>query len=119
MAALPFQIQRASDTAKSAATRVAGVDPVVMPDDETTFEELEARIQKTIDLLRTVPEDSMDGKEEQEVVQKMKGGERRFTARSYVLDVLLPNFYFHVTTAYAILRHNGVPLEKLDFLGRP
>lgn len=118
MAALPFQIQRVSDAAKSPATRVAGVDPVVMPDDETTFEELQARIQKTIDFLKTVPEDSMDGKEEQEIVLKLNAGELRATAKSYLLDFVLPNFYFHMTTAYSILRHNGVPVGKLDFLGK-
>lgn len=117
MAALPFQIQRASDTAKGSASRVAGVEPVAMPDDETTFEELQARIQKTIDFLKTVPEDSMDGKEEKEIVLKMKAVEGKFTATRYLLDFALPNFYFHITTAYNILRNNGVPVGKMDFIG--
>ena len=116
MASLPFQIQRASDASKGAAVRVAGVEPVAMPDDETTFEELQARIQKTIDFLKTVPEDSMDGKEEKEVVIKRGESEWRFTAKTYLLEFALPNFYFHITTAYNILRHNGVPLGKLDYL---
>lgn len=86
-------------------------------DNETTFEELQARIQKTIDVLKTVQKDDMDGKEDEEIVIEMKGGELRSTAKSYLLDFMLPNFYFHVTTAYNILRHNGVPLGKMDYLG--
>ena len=117
MAALPFQIQSASDHAKNSVARVAGVDLVSMPDNETTFEELQARIKKTIDFLKTLPEDSMDGKEEKEIVMKFKRGELVFTAKSYILDFVLPNFYFHLTTAYDILRHKGVPLEKWDYLG--
>ncbi len=117
MASLPFQIQRASDHAKKAAARVSGVELVEMPDDETTFEELQARIQKTIDVLKTVPEGSINGKEEKEIVIKLKGAEWRSTAQVYLLDFALPNFYFHMTTAYNILRHNGVPLGKLDYMG--
>ncbi|CAD6568878.1 MAG: hypothetical protein ASARMPRED_002085 [Alectoria sarmentosa] len=117
MAPLPFQIGRASDHAKNAAARVAGVELLVMPDDEVTFEELQARIQKTIDFLKTVPQDSMDGKEGVEIVLKVKAGELKWTAKSYLLDFALPNFYFHVTTAYDILRHNGVPVGKVDFIG--
>lgn len=89
-----------------------------MPDDETTFEELQTRIQKTIDFLKTVPEDGMDGKEEEEIVLNVKVATLEFTtAKSYVLDFVLPNFYFHLTTAYDILRHNGVPVGKLDYIG--
>ena len=117
MASLPFQIQRVSDACKFAVVHVAGVESVAMPDDETTFEELQARIQKTIDFLKTVPEDSMDGKEEKEVVLKTKLSEWRFTAKTFLLGFALPNFYFHITTAYNILRHHGVPLGKLDYLG--
>lgn len=119
MASLPFQIQRVSDAAKGAAARVAGVEVVAMPDNETTFEELQARIQKTIDLLKTVSEDSMDGKEDKEIVVKLGNGKLMFTgaAKDYILKFVLPNFYFHITTAYNILRHNGVPIGKWDFLG--
>lgn len=88
-----------------------------MPDDETTFEELQARIQKTIDFLKTVPKDRMDADEEKEIVIKTKVGELKFTAKKYLLDFVLPNFYFHITTAYGILRHNGVPVGKSDFIG--
>lgn len=88
-----------------------------MADDETTFEQLQARIQKTIEYLKTVPEDSMDGKEDAEIVLKPPGQEWKFTGQSYLLDFALPNFYFHVTTAYDLLRHKGVPLGKFDFIG--
>lgn len=88
-----------------------------MPDDETTFEALQARIRKTIDFLKTVPKDSVDGQEDKEIVLKMPAGESRSRAQAYVSDFVLPNFYFHVTTAYNILRHNGVPVGKWDFLG--
>ena len=119
MAALPFQIQRVSDTCKGAVVRVAGVEGVAMADNETTFEELHARIQKTIDFLKTVPENSMDGKEEKEVVIKTKDAEYKWTATNFLLQFAMPNFYFHITTAYNILRHKGVPIGKKDFLGPP
>ena len=88
-----------------------------MSDDETTFEQLQARIQKTIDYLNTVSEDSINGKEDQEILLKTGVGEYRFTALSYLLAFSLPNFYFHVTTAYDLLRHKGVPIGKWDYLG--
>ena len=112
---LPAQIQRVSDTAKGVAVRLGGIDPVAMEDNETTFEELQARIAKTIEVLKGVGEDSMNGKEEAEIVL-MKGFE--FTGRDYLLHFALPNFYFHVTAAYAILRNAGVPVGKMDYLGR-
>ena len=117
MGALPYQIQRVSDSAKNAAARIAGTDPVSMPDDETTFEQLQARIQKTIEVLKAVPEDSINGQEEREIVVKAQGGEYKFTARSYLVNFALPNFYFHVTTAYGLLRLKGVPVGKLDYVG--
>ena len=88
-----------------------------MPDDETTFEQLQERIRKTIDYLKTVSEDSINGKEDEEIVLKTGVGEYRFTAQSYLLAFALPNFYFHVTTAYDLLRHKGVPIGKWDYLG--
>ena len=118
MAALPYQIQRASDAAKGAAARISGGEGVSMPDDETTFEQLQTRIQKTIDYLKTVSEDSINGKEDAEVVVQSQRGEYKFTGESYLLTFAIPNFYFHVTTAYALLRHKGVPLGKLDYLGK-
>ena len=117
MAALPFHIQRVSDISKNAAARISGTEGVPMSDDETTFEQLQARIQKTIDYLNTVSEDSINGKEDQEILLKTGVGEYRFTALSYLLAFSLPNFYFHVTTAYDLLRHKGVPIGKWDYLG--
>ena len=118
MAALPFQIQRVSDTAKGAAVRVGGAENVVMEDTETTFEELQTRISRTIDFLNGVDKGGFEGKETTEVVLKLRSGDRKFTGETYLLNYALPNFYFHVTTAYAILRHKGVPVGKIDFLGK-
>jgi hypothetical protein len=100
MAALPFQIQRCSDTSKGVVARVGGLDNVEMKDDETTFEQLRARIHKTIELLERVDPKSMDGKEEALVV-----GPRgvQFTGKSFLLLYAIPNFFFHLTTAYGIL----------------
>jgi hypothetical protein len=103
MAALPFQIQRCSDIVKGAAARVTGVQNVVMADNETTFEELQARIHKTIEFLKSVEPTSMDGKEESPVFLKIGGGEIKFTSKSYLLDYALPNIFFHVSMAYGIL----------------
>ena len=113
---LPYQIQRVSDTAKSVAVRVAGIDPIPMPDNETTFEELQARIQKTIDILKGVSKESMEGKEGMEVVMKGGGGEFKWTAGSFLTEYAVPNLYFHVSIAYAILRMKGVPVGKMDYL---
>jgi hypothetical protein len=103
MAALPYQIQRCSDTSKGAAVRIAGIDNVAMPDNETTFEQLQARIHKTIEVLKSVDPKSMDDKDESPVILKLGGGEIKFTAKSYLLTFAIPNFYFHVSTAYGIL----------------
>jgi hypothetical protein len=117
MRALPFQIQSASDAAKGAAARLAGIDAPSMPDTETTFPELSARIAKTIDFLNSVKPEQLAGAETREVVLKFPQGEMKFTGRDYVTGFALPNFFFHVTTAYAILRHKGIAIGKMDFLG--
>jgi hypothetical protein len=117
MAPLTAQIQRASDSAKLACVRVAEVENLAMEDDETSFEDLQARIAATIAFLKTVPSDSMDGREGAEVVLKTPDTSLTFTARDYLLGFALPNFFFHVTTAYALLRHKGVPLGKRDYIG--
>lgn len=115
---LTAQIQRASDSAKFTAVRVAQVETVAMADEEVTFADLHARIAKTVDFLKAVDPKSMDGREEAEVILTTRSGSRSFTGSSYVLNFALPNFYFHVTTAYAILRHKGVPIGKMDYIGR-
>ena len=88
-----------------------------MADTETTIAELRERIKKTVDYIKSVPASAVDGSEEREVVLKFPNGEMKFTGLAYLTGFVLPNFLFHVTTAYAILRHNGVPLGKGDFLG--
>lgn len=117
MAKLPFQIQTCSNSAKGAAVRVAEIEPVSMSDDETTFAQLQERISRTIGVLEGVKRESMEGKEGKEVVLRTGEREFKFTAESYLLEFAVPNFYFHETTAYAILRSAGVPLGKMDYLG--
>jgi hypothetical protein len=117
MMTLVQQVQQASDTARLAAVRVGGVNNIEMPDRETTFEDLQARISATVAFLEAVPPTAFEGREDGEVVAKFATGHRVFTGRSYLLGFTLPNFFFHATTAYDLLRHLGVPLGKADFLG--
>ncbi|MFN7101524.1 MAG: DUF1993 family protein [Pseudorhizobium sp.] len=117
MAPLTAQIQRASDTAKFVAVRLGGIVNVPMDDNEASFADLQARIDKTVAILRSLPSDAMDGKEEVEVVLKTRDSSTTFIGRDYLLGFAIPNFFFHVTTAYALLRHKGVPIGKMDYLG--
>jgi hypothetical protein len=117
MLTLAGQVQRASDTAKGCAARLSGLDNPSFPDDEKTFADLQARIAKTADFLRGVTPGRIDGSESRPIEIKASGTVLRFTGQDYLLTFALPNFYFHVTTAYGILRHNGVPLGKSDYLG--
>ena len=117
MGSLTMQVQRASDTAKGAMVRIGGVEGVAMPDEEASFADLQQRIAATIAFLESVPREAIDGKEDAVVTLTTPGGSFDFTGRSYALNFVLPNFFFHVTTAYAILRHKGVPIGKLDYLG--
>lgn len=110
------QVQSASDAAKFGAARLAGIAPPSFADTETTLDELRERIAKTQEFLRTVTPQSMDGQEEREIVIRAGGRELRFVARDYIRGFVLPNFYFHLATAYGILRHLGVPLSKTDYL---
>ena len=113
------QVQAACDTAKGAVARLAGVAIPAHEDTEQTFEELKARIAKTIAFIQTVQPAQIDGSEEREVVLKMRSGEIKFKGMQYLLGHALPNFYFHVTTAYDLLRHNGVEVGKRDYIGTP
>ena len=113
------QVQSACDTAKGAVARLAGVEIPVHEDTEQTFEELKARIAKTIAFINTIKPAQLDGSEEKEVVLKFRSGEVKFKGMQYLLGQALPNFYFHVTTAYDILRHNGVEVGKRDYIGTP
>ena len=116
---LPFtrQVLIACDAVKNGVARVSGVEAPKFADDEATFDELKARIQKTLDYLATVPASALDGKEDTDITFPIgKDKTRTMKAQAYLLTWVLPNFYFHVTTTYAILRHNGVPLGKGDYL---
>ncbi len=116
---LPFnqQVQRVSDTAKGAAARLAGQEVPGFPDTETTFPELQERLARTIAYLDSVPAEQVEAGESREIVLRPRGGELRFDGKTYLLGFALPNFFFHVTTAYAILREQGVPIGKMDYLG--
>jgi hypothetical protein len=118
MLPLPGQIQRASDTAKGFVARVAAVDVPKFEDTETTFDEMQARIRKTAEFIQSVAAERLDAGEECEVTIFAGRGELRFSGRDYLLRFALPNFFFHIATAYDILRHSGVPLTKKDYLGR-
>ena len=113
------QVQIACDTAKGAVARLAGVEVPKHEDTEQTFAELKARIAKTVDFVQSIGAAKIDGSEGREVVLKMRSGEVKFTGLQYLMGHALPNFYFHVTTAYNILRHNGVEIGKRDFIGTP
>jgi hypothetical protein len=119
MFSMARQVQAACDTAKGAVARLAGVAVPAHEDTEQTFEELKARIAKTIAFIQTVQPAQIDGSEEREVVLKFRSGEVTFKGMQYLLGHALPNFYFHVTTAYNILRHNGVEVGKRDYIGTP
>jgi hypothetical protein len=114
---LARQVQIASDTAKSAAARLAGVEVPSWEDNETTFAQLKERCEKTDRYLATFRPEQIDGSEDREVVLKMRDGQMNFTGQQYLLGFATPNFYFHVTTAYALLRQCGVEIGKRDFLG--
>ncbi|MBG4747572.1 DUF1993 family protein [Pseudomonas aeruginosa] len=114
---LARQVQIASDAAKGAGARLAGLEVPSYADTETTFDELQARIARTVEFLEGIREEQLDGAEERNVTLKVRGQEISFNGRDFLFGFALPNFFFHVTTAYAILRHNGVELGKMDFLG--
>ncbi|RAL64881.1 hypothetical protein DID88_001476 [Monilinia fructigena] len=115
---LVFQIQRVSESAKGLAVRVAGVEDVVFENNETDFAGLYTRINRTIEILQALPASSLNDKETAEIALKIGDAEHKLHAKDYVLYAVIPNFYFHVTTAYSILRKEGVPVGKGDYLGR-
>jgi len=119
MLPLARQVQIACDTAKGAVARLAGVDIPQHPDTEQTIPELKARIAKTLDFVASLPAAKIDGSEEREVVLKLRGQDVKYNGLQYLLGHAWPNFYFHVTTAYDILRANGVEIGKRDFIGTP
>jgi hypothetical protein len=111
------QVQIACDQAKGCAARLAGVAVPSYEDNETSIAEIKARIAKTLAFAESFTPAQIDGTEERAVTIKLRSGELTFTGQDYLLKFVLPNFYFHATTAYDILRHCGVPLGKRDFLG--
>jgi hypothetical protein len=118
MLTLAGQVQRASDASKLGVARIAGITAPSFADEETTYDELLARIAKTQDFLATVDRALIDGHEDRPVTIKAREGEAHFTAERYLLQFALPNFFFHLTTAYGLLRHAGMPIGKMDYLGR-
>jgi len=117
MLPLARQVQIAGDTAKGAAARLAGLEAPKYEDTETTFADLKGRIQKTISYLNTFKPEQIDGSEDRTITLQIRGNPVTHQGMAYLLNQALPNFYFHVTTAYDILRHCGVELGKADFLG--
>lgn len=113
------QVQIACDTAKGVVARLAGMDIPVYEDNENTLADMKARIAKTVAFIQTVTPAQIDGSEDKEIVIKRGDKETRYKGMQFLLGHALPNFYFHVTTAYNILRHNGVEIGKRDFLGNP
>ena len=118
MLPLKAQVQIATDHAKGAPARLSGREPLKLEDNEASFTELQARIEKVQEYLKTFSATDIDGSEDKEIVLKLGGHEVKYPGIQYLLHFATPNFYFHVTTAYAILRHNGVPIGKGDFFGR-
>lgn len=119
MLPLSRQVQIACDMARNGASRLAGQEPVPTADDETTLAALYARIDRTLESLRGFAPAMIDGQEARGIVLKLRSGELRYTGQDYLLQFVLPNLYFHVTTAYALLRREGVPLGKADYIVGP
>ena len=114
---LSKQVQVATDLSKGAVARLAGVEIPKYEDTEQTFAELKARIAKTIAFINTIKREQIDGSEDKDIVMKLGKQDYTFKGLQYLLNFAYPNFYFHATTAYNILRHNGVELGKKDFVG--
>lgn len=113
------QVQIACDTAKGVVARLAGVDIPVFEDNEQTLADLKARVARTIAFIQTISPEQIDGTEDKDIVTKRGEKETHYKGMQFLLGHAIPNFYFHVTTAYNILRHNGVEIGKRDYLGNP
>jgi hypothetical protein len=116
---LPFskQIQLTSDFAKNSMARLAGIDPPKFEDNETTMEELLARVKKTLEYIDTVPATALEGSETRDIRIPLRDRTVEFKGLQFLQHWALPNFFFHFVTAYNVLRHNGVDIGKRDFLG--
>ena len=117
MRPFPAQIQLASDAAKGAVARLSGTENPPMADTEASLAELKTRIAATIAFIQSVDPAAFDEAEDREIVLKVPSGEMQFNGAGYLTGFALPNFFFHVTTAYDLLRHKGVQIGKLDYLG--
>jgi hypothetical protein len=113
------QVQQASTHAARACSALAGVPMPDMPNTETSFAELKARLAKTIDFVKGFKPAQIDGTEDKDITLKLGNNERKFTGQGLLLNFILPNFYFHCTTAYDLLRHCGIELGKRDFMSTP
>jgi hypothetical protein len=116
MLPLTKQVQIACDMSKFGVARLGGVDAPKFEDTEQTFDELRARIARTIDFVKGVPASSLEGSEDRDIKVSLRDRTLKFKGLEYLTRWVIPNAYFHVTTAYAILRHNGVEVGKTDFL---
>jgi uncharacterized protein len=114
---LTKQVHIATDFARGTGARLAGLEMPVYEDNEKTFAELIARVERTLGYLQTLKPAQIDGSETREIVRPIGGQPKKFTGINYLLQFALPNFYFHATTTYAILRHSGIEVGKMDFIG--
>jgi hypothetical protein len=119
MLPMSTQVQIACDTAKGVVARLAGVEIPAYEDNEKTLADLKARVARTITFIQTMTPAQIDGTEDKEIITRRGDKETRYTGMQFLLGHAVPNFYFHVTTAYNILRHNGVEIGKRDYLGTP
>lgn len=114
---LTQQVQIASDFARGTSARLSGSEPPAIEDKEKSFAELIARVDTAMEFVRGISAAKFEGAEERKIARKIRGTERTFSGTDYLYQYSLPNFYFHLATAYGILRHNGVEVGKGDFLG--
>ncbi|MCC7327098.1 MAG: DUF1993 domain-containing protein [Burkholderiales bacterium] len=117
MLPLARQVHIATDFARGTIARLAGVEPPKWDDNESTFAELIARVERTIDAVNAFTPAQVDGSEAREITRPVRGEPKTFTGINYLLQYAMPNFYFHKTTVYAILRSNGIELGKADYIG--
>jgi hypothetical protein len=116
---LPFtsQVHIATDFARGTCARLAGAEPPVIESNEKSFAELISRIDRSVEYMKSQKPEQIDGSEGREIVRKVRGNDVKFMGQNYLLHYALPNFYFHTTMAYALLREGGVEIGKLDFIG--
>ena len=119
MLPLVKQVQIATDMAKNGAARLAGVDPLKFEDNETSLDELYSRIERAIDYIKSFKPEQIDGSETRAITLKTRNGDLNFEGQTYLLHYVLPNLFFHCTTAYNILRESGANIGKADFTGKP